>query len=62
MTRYRVTFAIERQQDGEDDFTEVGFGSSTGEPSIDAALYYVQSVIDNRQWETSQGMPDPADA
>lgn len=56
---YRIEFSIKRRQDGEDDFTEVGFGSSFDAELIDSALYDVQSIVQNRQWETSGDMPDP---
>ncbi len=59
---YRITYTVERRQPGDDDFTEIGFGSTVGVADIDAALYEVQSVIQNRHWETIDGMPDPADA
>lgn len=59
---YRITYTIERREDGEADFTEVGFGSTAGDESIDAALYHAQSDIQNRQWETTDGMPEPVDA
>jgi hypothetical protein len=55
---FRITYAIERRDDA-GDFTEIGFGSSAGDPTVDAALYHVQSDIQNRQWETSPGMPEP---
>ena len=61
-TDYRITYTIERRQDSAADFVEIGFGSTAGEGSIDAALYHVQSDIQNRQWETEPGMPTPADA
>ncbi len=57
---YRIDFTITRRRAGEDDFTEVGFGSSgstTG--GVDHAAHLLESVIANREWETSPGMPDP---
>lgn len=61
MTEYRIDYTILRRQSGDEDFTEVGFGSSGGWGSIDEAMHDVQSAVDNRQWETSDGMPDPAE-
>lgn len=58
---YRIEFTIQRQQPGEDDFTDIGFGSSGGWNCIEAALYAVQSQVQNQQWETEEGMPDPED-
>ena len=58
MPEFRITYTIERR-DSAGAFTEIGFGSSAGDSTLDAALYHVQSDIQNRQWETSPGMPDP---
>lgn len=62
MSEYRVDFSITRRQGGEDDFTEVGFGSSGGWSTVDQAAHIAQSMVENREWETSAGMPDPVDA
>ncbi len=61
---YRIEYAIQRKRVGDDifEFVEIGFGSSGHESDIDAALYAVQSDIQNRQWETTDGMPEPGDA
>ena len=56
---YRLNYVIERRQPGEDDFAEIGFGSSGVWNDVDAALYSAESDIQNRQWETTDGMPDP---
>lgn len=61
MTEYRITFTIERAEDGSDDWQEVGFGSSSAWESIDAAEYDMGSIIQSREWETEPGMPDPDD-
>ena len=58
-TEYRIDFTIMRRQDGDEDFTEIGFGSSGAWANIDAASYAMESDIQNRIWETSEGMPDP---
>lgn len=59
---YRISYTIERRGDGAADFTEIGFGSSANAPTIDTALYHIQSDIQNQHWETLPGMPEPADA
>jgi hypothetical protein len=59
MATYRIEFTIQRDEKGDGDFTDVGFGSSAGWDDVDAAAYEVQSILDNRQWETSPGMPAP---
>ena len=56
---YRITYAIQRQRDGEDDFTEIGFGSSSSWDDLDAALYDIQSGVSHGEWETEPGQPDP---
>jgi hypothetical protein len=58
-TSYRIEFTIQRRCEGEDDYAEIGFGSSSSCGDVDAALYEVQSMVQNRQWETELGMPDP---
>jgi hypothetical protein len=60
--KYRIDFTITRRMPGEDDFTEIGFGSSGGgSGSLDHEVHLLASVVQNRQWETSPGMPDPSD-
>lgn len=58
-TEYRIEFSVQRQQPGEDDFTEIGFGSSGGWGTVDAALFEVETLIQRREWETEPGQPDP---
>ena len=55
--QYRIVYTIIRDQGGVE--AEIGFGSSGSSASIDAAAYEMESAIQNRQWETSAGMPDP---
>lgn len=61
MDEFRITYTIERRRPGDDDFTEIGFSSTGAHGTVDGALYNAQSDIQNRQWETSPGMPDPAE-
>lgn len=58
-SEYRIEFQITRRKDDEDDFTEIGFGSSGAWDDIRAALYSVESAIDNGEWETEGDQPDP---
>jgi len=60
-TEYRIEFAIQRRLDGEEDFTEIGFGSSGAHSDLDAAVYAIESDVSNGQWETEAGQPDPDD-
>ncbi len=59
VAEYRITFTIERQQPGDDDFTEIGFGSSGAWDSVEQAAHMVSSDIQNWQWETEGDMPSP---
>ena len=58
-TEYRIDFTITRRRDGDADFTEVGFGSTGAWATVAAAEFEAGSIIQNRMWETSEGMPDP---
>lgn len=59
--KYRITFTIEGRGPDDDDFTDVGFGSSGSWPTIKAALNDLDAIIEHGQWETGAGMPEPAD-
>lgn len=61
MTEYRIEFQIQRKQDGDEDFAEIGFGSSAAWSDIDAAAYAVSSQLQTGRWETEKGHPDPDD-
>jgi hypothetical protein len=52
MSGIRITFEIQ-QVDDEGDYIEIGFGASGACSDVEAALYEVQSIIQNEQWETS---------
>lgn len=62
MTKFSIEYSIKRQQPGEDDFTEIGFGYSGAWSTVDQAAHMVESAVQNREWETSAGMPEPAEA
>jgi hypothetical protein len=59
MPEYRIEFTIQARGPDDEDFADVGFGSSGGNATVDGALYEVLSRVQNRIWETSAGMPDP---
>lgn len=61
MSDYRIEYTIHRRQPSEDDFTDIGFGSSGAWSDVDQAVHMLASDVRNRQWETSEGMPDPSD-
>ena len=56
---YRIEYQIQRRNPDEDDFTEIGFGSSGGWGDVDAAIFAVDTDIQRRLWETERGQPDP---
>jgi hypothetical protein len=60
---FRIEFTITRRQRGqdEDDFTEIGFGSSGAWSSLDQCAHMVETAVQRREWETTDGMPDPED-
>lgn len=55
---FRIEYTIQAIDSGED-WVDVGFGSSGAWDDVGSALYAIQSDIQNRQWETEPGMPDP---
>jgi hypothetical protein len=62
MADYRIEFTVHRREDGEEDFTEIGFGSSGACGDVDAAAYEAQTILQRREWETDANMPAPEDA
>jgi len=56
---YRIEFRITRRRGTEDDFAEVGFGSTGACESVNDAAYEVESMIQNQIWETESGQPNP---
>lgn len=54
---YRITFQIQRRRDEDDDFVEIGFGSSHAWDSITEAEHDIGSAIDNYEWENGPGQP-----
>jgi len=60
-TEYRVDFTITRLEDGDEDFTEIGFGSSGAWATPAQAAEMLAAGVEHYEWETSAGMPDPED-
>lgn len=54
MSEFEIRYTILR------DDVEIGFGVGLG-GTVDDAAYAMGTDIQRRQWETSSGMPDPAD-
>ena len=59
MADYRIEFTIQRREPGDEDFTDIGFGSSGSWGSLDGATHMADSLLQSREWETEPGMPDP---
>lgn len=58
-TEFRIEFTITRRQPGEDDFTEIGFGSSGTWSDLAVCTHMIDSAVTNGEWETESGQPDP---
>lgn len=58
-TEYRIEFQIQRRLPDEDDFTEIGFGSSGGWGDVDQCTHMIESAVTHGEWETEPGHPDP---
>ena len=56
---YEITYTLRLYRDGSEEPEEIGFGASGRCADIGDALYAIQSDIQNDQWETEPGMPDP---
>lgn len=59
VTDYRIDFTITRRKPGEDDFSEIGFGSSGAWDSPEQAADMIGADLQHGTWETSGDMPDP---
>jgi hypothetical protein len=59
---YRIEYAIQRRDTtGDEDFAEIGFGSSGAWDTIDQAEHMMGSDLQNGTWESDKGQPEPAD-
>jgi hypothetical protein len=59
MPEFRIEYSIQQAANEDEKFVEIGFGSSGSWSTVNSALYAVDSQVQNRQWETEPGMPDP---
>jgi hypothetical protein len=59
MPEYRIDFTITRRREGDEDFTEIGFGSSGAWSDPAHAAEMLAADLQHYRWETSAGMPDP---
>lgn len=58
---YRIEYTVQRKMPDDDDFVDIGFGSSGECDSPSSATFALGSYVDNWQWETEGAMPDPED-
>jgi hypothetical protein len=56
---YRIEYSIQRADSWDDEFVEIGFGSSGSARDLNTCAYAIESDVTNGQWETSGDMPDP---
>jgi len=60
-TEYRIEYVVQRMLPEEEDFSDIGFGSSGGWGGVQPALHAASTDIQRYSWETERGMPDPED-
>jgi hypothetical protein len=58
-TEFRIDYTIVRLDGGAEE--EIGFGSSGTWSTPDQAAHIVNSEVQNRMWETAEGMPEPSE-
>lgn len=51
MTEYRIDFSILAREEGEEDFTEIGSGSTCSAGRIDSCAFDVMAQIQNGEWD-----------
>lgn len=61
MDEYRIDYTVHRRRDGEEDFTEIGFGTSGDWFTPAGAAHMVESAVQRYDWESEPGMPEPED-
>ena len=61
LTEYRIEYTLQRKRPQDEDFIDIGFGSSGGSETPKAACHNIVSDVDNENWETEGDMPDPRD-
>ena len=59
MTDYEIVYTLRRRQPGEEDFSDIGFGTSGIWDTPDECGHMVLSDIQNCGWETEGDMPTP---
>ena len=60
---YRIDYTIQRTvgDPADQDFEEIGFGSSGGWSDLDQAAHILAAAVQTAEWETEHGLPEPED-
>lgn len=61
---YRIEYSIQRCRESDDDFVEIGFGSSGAWSDLDQCAHILSSAVQNGKWETAAPatpIEEPAD-
>lgn len=58
-TDYEIVYQLRRRRPGEEDYSEIGFGATAGWDSPEQCADMVLADVQNYQWETEDGQPDP---
>ena len=61
MAEYRIEYSLQRAEEDDGEFTEIGFGSSGSWGSLNEACHMLTSAVTNYGWETTAEHPDPDD-
>jgi hypothetical protein len=56
---FRIDYTITYRGPDDEDFREIGFGSTYAHANVNDAAGDVEALIQNRLWETTGDMPDP---
>ncbi len=60
-TEYRIEFSVQRRRVEDDDFVEIGFGSSGSWDDLGVCSHMVNTIVQGREWQTTGTMPAPGD-
>ncbi len=58
-TDYEIVYTLRRRLPGDEDFSEIGFGTSGMWSTPGECAHMLSSDVQNYAWEVEAGMPDP---
>lgn len=58
-TDYEIVYTLRRRLPGDEDFSEIGFGTSGMWSTPGECAHMLSSDVQNYGWEVEAGMPDP---